>query len=383
MESIRTGGRLSAATLVIAAFSGCSTPADSQEGESVTPIEGFPNASVTIFPLTIFWTGKWDSDAEHRAWADAYTGGFRESKARPLARTLGLLLEENGYDKYEVADAEFRFSMDAAARKKRAAAFGAYVSELDLKTDYALCTEFIHTGERSGVCEEVYLVIVDAKGRIAWEDSLKRGAGTELGAVELACGRLVQVMDLNGLPKKEMAEDKKRELREIRAKEPPSESESAAMKKRLEIMREAGRSAPMLVYPARVGGDHTDETCATRLSTLLNGAELCQAAAAETGPVMKGNGWPNEMQVLWLFARNVRAYVREHPVDSGYVLFADYWFNPRGQVWAVHFVVCDRAGEWVIADLQNSHQEAFRRINPKTLEDCDRLVLDRLATKLR
>jgi hypothetical protein len=41
-------------------------------------------------------------------------------------------------------------------------------------------------------------------------------------------------------------------------------------------------------------------------------------------------------------------------------------------------VVCDRTGEWVIADLQNSHQEAFQRISPKTLEDCDRLVLDRL-----
>jgi hypothetical protein len=49
----------------------------------------------------------------------------------------------------------------------------------------------------------------------------------------------------------------------------------------------------------------------------------------------------------------------------------------------VHFVVCDRAGEWVIADLQNNHHEDFQRIDPKVLEDCDRLVLERLRAQLR
>jgi hypothetical protein len=98
---------------------------------------------------------------------------------------------------------------------------------------------------------------------------------------------------------------------------------------------------------------------------------------------MEGSGWPNEMQVLWLFARNVREYVRENPADCDYVLFADYWFNPRGQVWAVHFVVCDRAGDWVIVDLQNSHHKDFQRLEPKTLADCDRLVLKRLEARSR
>ncbi len=89
------------------------------------------------------------------------------------------------------------------------------------------------------------------------------------------------------------------------------------------------------------------------------------------------------MKVLWLFARAAREHARQHPVDSDYVLFADYWFAPSGEVWAVHFVVCDQAGDWVITDLQNSHQEDFQRINPKTLEDCDRLVLERLKSELR
>ena len=69
--------------------------------------------------------------------------------------------------------------------------------------------------------------------------------------------------------------------------------------------------------------------------------------------------------------------------DSDYVLFADYWFAPNGQVWAVLFVVCDRTGDWVIVDLQNNHHEDFQLINPKTLADCDRLVLEKIKKRLR
>jgi hypothetical protein len=139
----------------------------------------------------------------------------------------------------------------------------------------------------------------------------------------------------------------------------------------------------VIVYPARVGGDHTDQSSATRLSKLLNEAKLCQATVAKTGPVLEGEGWPNEMRVLWLFAHAAREYARQHPADSDYVLFADYWDSPRKTTWAVHFVVCDRAGDWVIVDLQNSHHPDFQRINPKTLADGDRLMLERLKTYLR
>lgn len=366
----------------------CSNIAISQEEGKVIPIRGFPDASLTIFPVALNLTGPVDKNEHYRTFADAFQRGFRE-RAGEFSETLGLLLEEKGYDKFEVTDAYFQFPMDKAARRKRAAAFGKFVSELELKTDYALGIEFTMDIERSW--QEAYSVIVDANGDIVWEDSQGRGdrafdedyTGTELGRLELACSRLMPAMGLDKLPKKELAADKKQALREMRAKEPPSQSEFAAMDKRLKTMKKAGASARMLVYPARVGGDHTDQTCATRLSTLLNEAKLCQGSVAKTGPVMEGGGWPNEMQVLWLFARNVKEHVREHPAESDYVLFADYWFNPGGEVWAVHFVVCNRAGDWVIVDLQNSHQEAFQRISPKNLKDCDRLVCERLKTHLR
>lgn len=374
--------------VLLTLLAACSNVAISQEEGKVTPIRGFPDASLTIFPVAVNMTGPVNKNEHYRERADAFRRGFRES-AGEFAATLGLLLEEKGYDKFKVADAYFQFPTDETARETRAVAFGKFVSELGLKTDYALGIELTIDIEKSW--REAYSVIVDANGNIAWEDSQGSGdrtfdedyTGTELGRLELVCSRLIAPIGLDKLPKKELAADKKQTLREMRAKEPPSQSEFAAMDKRLKTMKKAGASARVLVYPARVGGDLTDPSCATRLCKLLNEAKLCQATAAEKGPSIEGSGWPNEPYVLWLFARNVREYVREHPPDSDYIQFSDYWFKPSGEVWAVHFVVCDRTGDWVILDLQNPHQKDFQRINPKTLDDCDSLVLERLKACLR
>ena len=364
----------------------CSKIAASQEEGKVTPIKGFPDATITIFPVVLNMTGPLDKNEQYRTFADGYQRAFRE---RASAETLGLLLEEKGYDKFEVTDTDFQFPTDTTARKERAAAFGKFVRELELKTDYALGIEFTIHIEKSW--KEVYLVIVDANGDIVWEDRQGPGdrafdedyTGTELGRLELVCSRLMSPIGLDKLPKKELAADKKQALREMRAKEPPSQSEFAAMDERLKTMKKSGASDRVLVYPPRVGGDHTDQTCATHLAELFNEAKLCQATTAKTGPLLEGAGWPNEMQVLWLFARAAREYTQQNPVDSDYVLFADYWFAPDGRVWAVHFAVCDQAGDWVIVDLQNNHHEDFQRIDPKTLADCDRLVCERLKTHLR
>jgi hypothetical protein len=49
----------------------------------------------------------------------------------------------------------------------------------------------------------------------------------------------------------------------------------------------------------------------------------------------------------------------------------------------VHFVVCNRKGEWVIVDLQNSLQPDYQSIKPTTREACDKLLLKRLESYLR
>ncbi len=305
----------SAVLLLSALLAGCGTAHGADDPGRVKPLKGFPKASITIFPVTFVMTGPLDKSPEYRAFADAAKREFPKA-GRENADTLGLLLKEKGYDKFERTDTAFQFPEGKAARKDRAAAFGKFVSELDLKTDYALCTEFTLHIEES--FQEVYSVIVDANGGIVWEDSQRRGdpeldedfPGDELKCCVLVCRRLTPVMGLDKLPKKELAEDKKQALRKMRAEQPPSQSEFAAISKRLKAMKKAGASARLIIYPARVGGDHTDKASARRLTKLVNDAGLCQATVAKTGPVLKGSGWPNEMKVLWLFARAARSYIR-------------------------------------------------------------------------
>jgi hypothetical protein len=70
--------------------------------------------------------------------------------------------------------------------------------------------------------------------------------------------------------------------------------------------------------------------------------------------------------------------------DVDYALVADYVIRPdNGQVWAVNFVICDRAGDWVIVDFQNNHHDDFNAIAPKTADDCADLVSRRLAGYLK
>ena len=82
-------------------------------------------------------------------------------------------------------------------------------------------------------------------------------------------------------------------------------------------------------------------------------------------------------------AREFRDYARKNPPEADYVLYADYVFNPQNwEQGYVHFVVCDRKGEWVIVDMQNSHQPDYEGIKPTSRADCDKLLVKRLAELL-
>jgi tetratricopeptide (TPR) repeat protein len=93
---------------------------------------------------------------------------------------------------------------------------------------------------------------------------------------------------------------------------------------------------------------------------------------------------PNELKSLWDLAREFRDYARSSPEKADYVLYADYTFNP--QQWEqgmVHFVVCDRTGEWTIVDLQNSHQPDYQSVRPVSVQTCDALLIRRLSGYLK
>ena len=62
----------------------------------------------------------------------------------------------------------------------------------------------------------------------------------------------------------------------------------------------------------------------------------------------------------------------------------DSGFNPENwEQGLVHFVVCDRKGEWVIVDMQNSYHPDYLSVKPKSREECNRLLVQRLKGYLQ
>jgi hypothetical protein len=150
-------------------------------------------------------------------------------------------------------------------------------------------------------------------------------------------------------------------------------------------MKQTLPGATLLVYPARIGGNQTNVPSATNIVRLLNEAGLCQAVSSDQPALFKASQTdPNELKSLWNLARGFRDFVKTHPPAADYALYADYAFNPQNADQGfVHFVVCDRQGEWVIVDMQNSHHPDYQSIGIISRERCDQLLVKRLMESLK
>ncbi len=159
----------------------------------------------------------------------------------------------------------------------------------------------------------------------------------------------------------------------------PENSERDAMEEREELMEQAGANKRIAVYPIR-RHDGVDAEGARELAALIEQRGLGSTRAREDGPWFELRRSMNEQSLLWEVARKFRDHVRENPPLEDYALYADYMLNEEeGRVFAVHFVVCDRAGEWVLVEFQNSHHEDFQRVAPRSRAGCARLVVEQLA----
>jgi tetratricopeptide (TPR) repeat protein len=158
----------------------------------------------------------------------------------------------------------------------------------------------------------------------------------------------------------------------------PPESERALIPERLKTLKEKFNKSALIVFPVRVDGK-ADSKGAADMIKMINDAGLCKALPSKDALLLKPSAEdPNEMKKLWDLARDFREYVKKNPADADYLLYADYAMPGY-----VHFVVCDRSGEWVITDLQNSDRPDFRNFNISTVDGCNKLVVTRLQRYLK
>ena len=328
--------------------------------------------SVTVFPVVI----KPELPAIRRDDRTEIDFGKR------MATVLGLMLEKAGLEDVELAETKFD-SAETEDVKQIAAALSELVRQNPIETDYAIYSE-IHGTPQTGP-KEIRTIIVDKQGKVilADRDDSKTYARTSDIAPKdpMSCCVFIahKAQKLWGLadPLRSDAPGGKMAARMRKQSGLPPEEEIAAIKKRFEAIAD---TATFAVYPIRIGSE-TDKQCAAQLVDMLNQQNVCRAVAADVEVKLKIQGDPNEQRVLWDTARAFRDFVRKNPLEADYAVFADYGIGRSASgetnVGHVHVIVCDRAGDWVIVDFQNSHWPDFKAVGPKSREDCNRLVVRR------
>jgi hypothetical protein len=227
---------------------------------------------------------------------------------------------------------------------------------------------------------------------VVWTDSLTPadeaikmlGQPDPMNLSVLLADRLSPQLGLNDETAKAAKPGKMAALMEERSGLPlPAERE--ALPERQKAMKQALPGATLMIYPARIGGNKLSVPSATNVARLVNAATLCKAVVADQAMVLKASlADPNELKGLWSLAREFRDYVRAHPPETDYALYADYAFNPQNSEQGfVHFVVCDRKGEWVIVDMQNSQHSDYQSVGVISRARCDELLVKRLQGYLQ
>jgi hypothetical protein len=306
-----------------------------------------------------------------------------------VSEVVGLMLEQRGLSKIELGKSACTPG-DKAALKTLAEGVGEFVKQNPIATEYALYAEF--NGNRQSGLNELRAVVVDQAGAVVWTDRQAEGdaAFKKLGSAEpmtlsvLLVERLGPQLGLNEATAKAAKPGKMARIMDERSGLPPQD-ERSPLAERQKSMKQAMPKAGLLVLPARIGGKETDASSAADVAKLINREKLCQASPARQAVLLKPpQADPNEQKALWDLARDFRDHARKNPLEADYVLYADYVFNPQNwEQGYVHFVVCDRKGEWVIVDMQNSHHPDYQSIKPVSPTDCDKLLVKRLERYLR
>ncbi|MGA2556202.1 MAG: hypothetical protein ABSG04_08000 [Verrucomicrobiota bacterium] len=305
-----------------------------------------------------------------------------------VTEVVGLLLEQQGLKSIELGKKPF--APPATNLDGLTAAVGAFVKSNAITTGYALYAEF--NGNQQSGLNELRAVVVDSAGAAVWTDRQtpedeafkKIGQPEPLTMAVLLVDQLKPQLGLNDATAKASKPGKMSAIMDERSGLPP-EDERAALPELQAAMKKAMPGATLLIYPPRIDGVNTSAASGSNVVRSLNQAGLCKAVPAEEPLLLKTSlGDPNELKALWGIATEFRDYVRAHPPAADYALYADYAFNPqRAEQGFVHFVVCDRKGDWAVVEMQNSHNRDYQSIGIISRDRCDQLLMRRLEACLK
>ena len=333
--------------------------------------------SVTVFPIVL------------RPEKPLPPGALPPEMSKNMAELVGLFLELGGMKDVEIADTEFS-PPEKADLAQTAEAFGRFVQSKNIGTEYALFGQF--AGMPGTGVDEIRLVAVDRHGKVLLSELRDKEQLATLGErVEpmIACDHVFsRLRGLWGLTEPIATGKREGKMAKLWAERSglPPKSELDAIELRLNNLKKTLKTSTVAVFPVRVNGK-SDSQLAVRLAEMLAKEDIGRAEASSLDPKLQIQGNTNQTRIVWDIARAFQAFLRKNPPAADYALMADYGIGRTmdGQTAAagIQFVLCDRNGDWVVVDLQNSHHPVFQQINPKSPDDCNRVVAEALKERLR
>ena len=329
--------------------------------------------SITVFPVIIKPGEKLIADLPER-----------------IAAVVGVMLEKAGIENVELGKPRFDSPATDDARQI-ADEFAKHVREASITTRYALYAE-IHGTPQTGP-QKIFTIVVDKQGKVILAERDDDKTYARVSDVRpkdpMTCSLFVakRVQDrLKVTPSanKDARPGKMAEYWRKQSGLPPQSELDAIATRCQEMVKQVGK-ARCAVFPIRIRSE-TDAESAGALAAALNDVQACRAVVADADPKLNIEGDPNEQKMLWDTARGLQKFVKANRPETDYVLYADYAIHhgPAGQsqVRYVHVIVCDRQGDWVVVDFQNSHHPDFQSVAPESKEDCQRLVIKRVQRLL-
>ena len=308
-----------------------------------------------------------------------------------VADALGLVVESYGMNNLDALDAEFIPPADAAWEQVPVH-LAEFLKKNPPKNEYVLYAQYLGdpNGGPTGGPTEIRFVVTDAAGNLVLSDRQTRQDEDFKRIVScdpdpMGCSSLVaeRLFSLLGWQKVKGEPHGKFARKWAQASGTPSDEEQAAMGQRAAKLKANIKTAQIAIYSTCIGEERNTESAA-HLASLLAQQFGCKTIKVDKPVSFQRQPTGNEQKLLWDLARAFRDYLRANPADSNYAMLAEYFVNPAGgPVGAVHFVVCEKSGDWVLIDFQNNTHKDFQRIMPKSIEDCDRLAIERLAKRLK
>jgi hypothetical protein len=344
-----------------AAFSqdaGAVRPADARKPEDKAATKKPFVTSMSLYPVTMI-----------------------DSPMKELAGVVGIMLEKEGFRSVDLAKAVF-CPPPGQDFETTAAAFGKFVKKQKIEEDYAWYGE-VQGSLKKGV-KTIRAAIANRKGEIVWkvsvgpaDDAFKSMKPKHPMACACILAMQVRPLLILASPEGRAKEGRLTRLARLEAGV-PDEKEFEAMRSRAEVFKRSSGTVIMRIFAVRVF-ESTHKDGANHLATLINEQKLCRAQVVDKPLYLDIKRDRNELAVVWSMARAFQAYLKENPIDVDYALYADYLMNTEtGRVGGVHFAICNKKGEWVVVDYENSHHADFQSVRPRSLQDCNRLVIRRL-----